>query len=326
VPVHRAQALLRGARDAGLDVPGLCRAAGVPHALLGQPRGRLPAAEFAALITSVAAELDDELLGLGPVRMKVGTFAMACHATIHCCPDLRGALARTAQFYRLFDADLGYELVESDGVARLALGMHSPGPGDPIMHESILVVTHRLMNWVIGERIALSAVEFSVARPEHAIEYDLIFGCPVSFDAPRDVLVFDARHLDAPLVRDDDDLAKFLPRAFDEVMLRRPYGETVSTRVRRLVSRRLPSPLELDEAARALRMSEPNLRRRLAEEGTTFTEVRDALRRDLAVDALVRRVSSIEEIAASLGYSEPSAFHRAFRRWTGSTPRSYQRR
>jgi AraC-like DNA-binding protein len=79
-----------------------------------------------------------------------------------------------------------------------------------------------------------------------------------------------------------------------------------------------------EEVAARLAVSTPTLRRRLAAEGTSFQQIRDQLRRDVAIAALAAGAVSIEDLARQLGFSEPSAFHRAFRRWTGSAPRSYQ--
>ena len=84
-----------------------------------------------------------------------------------------------------------------------------------------------------------------------------------------------------------------------------------------------PEPL-LNAVAARLAVSAQTLRRRLAAEGTSFQQIRDQLRRDAAIAALATGTVSIEDISRRLGFSEPSAFHRAFKRWTGSAPRSYQ--
>jgi AraC-like DNA-binding protein len=83
----------------------------------------------------------------------------------------------------------------------------------------------------------------------------------------------------------------------------------------------LPGP---EQVAARLSISPQTLRRKLAAERTSFQRVRDQLRRDVAVSALARGDASIEQLSERLGFSEPSAFHRAFRRWTGATPRAYQ--
>jgi AraC-like DNA-binding protein len=136
--------------------------------------------------------------------------------------------------------------------------------------------------------------------------------------------------LDQPVVQDEAALRAFLRRAPWDVLARMDYGQEVSAQVRRLLNQALgegaadgglPGP---EQIAARLAISPQTLRRRLAAERTSFQRVRDRLRRDVAVSALARGDTSIEQLSGRLGFSEPSAFHRAFRRWTGTTPRSYQ--
>jgi AraC-like DNA-binding protein len=138
--------------------------------------------------------------------------------------------------------------------------------------------------------------------------------------------VFAAELLDQPVLRDSADLDAFLRRAPIDVLARANYGSTVAARVRRLLGQALPGALpEPERVAAQLAVSPQTLRRQLAAEGTTFHRIRDQLRRDHAVVVLAAGRTSIEQLSEMLGFSEPSAFHRAFRRWTGSTPRAYQR-
>jgi AraC-like DNA-binding protein len=102
---------------------------------------------------------------------------------------------------------------------------------------------------------------------------------------------------------------------------RRDHGADTAGHVRRLLGRGMAG---LEAVAAQLGVSAPTLRRKLAAEGTSFREVREQLLRDQAVASLVRGGESVEELALRLGFSEASAFHRAFKRWTGSSPGSYR--
>jgi AraC-like DNA-binding protein len=127
------------------------------------------------------------------------------------------------------------------------------------------------------------------------------------------------------VLQDEAGLRAFLRRAPGDVLARLDYGSTAAAQVRRLLGQSLPDhmPHPQDVAAR-LAVSTQTLRRRLAAEGTSFQQIRDQLRRDVAIAALAAGSVSIEDLSQQLGFSEPSAFHRAFKRWTGSAPRSYQ--
>ncbi|MFD0327664.1 helix-turn-helix domain-containing protein [Streptacidiphilus monticola] len=171
-----------------------------------------------------------------------------------------------------------------------------------------------------------AAAEFAYPVPAHALEYDLLFGAPCRFDAERTALVLDRALLDEPVVQDAEGLERFLRAAPADLLARTDFGNTTAARVRRIIGRGLPGALPgTDEVAAALSVSPQTLRRRLAAEGTSFQEVRDQLRRDHAVAALASGRVPIEELSRRLGFSEPSAFHRAFRRWTGSTPAATSR-
>ncbi|MGA6224831.1 AraC family transcriptional regulator [Streptomyces umbrinus] len=339
VAIHHVRASLRGAERHGADITALLEQAAIPPRLLEVPLARVSPRQFARLTKAVWQALDDELQGLGPQPLKVGTFAMMCHAVVHCSPDLRSALERGSAFYRLFPGGPRFHLEEKpadEGLAeekpaeetheaRVVFDLTAFDDPDHYLAESATVVTHRFAGWLIRSRINLIRVEFSHPAPRHALEYDLLYGAPCSFRAPRTALVFDRAVLDRPVLQDEAELRAFLRRAPGDVLARLDYGSTAAAQVRRLLGQSLPDrmPDPQDVAAR-LAMSAQTLRRRLAAEGTSFQRIRDQLRRDVAIAALATGTVSIEDISQRLGFSEPSAFHRAFKRWTGSAPRSYQ--
>ena len=328
VAMHHVRASLRGARRQGLDVAALLARAAIPAGLLEVPLARVSPRQFARLTNELWSALDDELQGLGPQPLRVGTFAMMCHAVVHCSPDLRSALHRSAAFYRLFAGGPRFRLAEEAGAdeeARVVFDLAGFDDPDHYLTESATVVVHRFASWLIRRRITLTRVELSYPAPEHALEYDLLYGAPCSFRAPRTALVFDRAVLARPVLQDEAGLRAFLRRAPGDVLARLDYGSTAAAQVRRLLGRSLPDamPDPRDVAAR-LALSTQTLRRRLAAEGTSFQQIRDQLRRDVAIAALVAGRVSIEDLSRQLGFSEPSAFHRAFKRWTGSAPRSYR--
>jgi AraC-like DNA-binding protein len=332
VAIHHVRASLRGAERHGVDIAALLERAAIPPRLLEVPLARVSPRQFARLTKEVWQELDDELQGLGPQPLKVGTFAMMCHAVVHCSPDLRSALDRGSAFYRLFPGGPRFHLEEKPGKeadvhdeARVVFDLTAFDDPDHYLAESATVVAHRFAGWLIRRRIILTRVEFSYPPPGHALEYDLLYGAPCSFRAPRTALVFDRSVLDRPVLQDEAGLRAFLRRAPGDVLARLDYGSTAAAQVRRLLGQSLPDRMpDPQEVAARLAVSAQTLRRRLAAEGTSFQQIRDQLRRDVAIAALAAGTVSIEDLARQLGFSEPSAFHRAFKRWTGSAPRSYQ--
>ena len=186
------------------------------------------------------------------------------------------------------------------------------------------MIWHRLGSWLIGQRIRLHQATFSYPMPAHASEYDLLFPCTQVFGAPNSSLVFPARYLGLPLLQDERTLKHFLERSPADLLSRPDEGDSLSSQLRRLLSRdRTPWP-DLEAVAQHLHISPQTLRRHLREEGTSFQALKDELRRDIAIYHLGRADLSLQEIAEQLGFSEPSAFHRAFKKWTGVTPGAYR--
>ncbi|MFH9726296.1 AraC family transcriptional regulator [Streptomyces sp. NPDC017254] len=358
VSAHHVRAVLLGAERRGVATGPLLARAGLSPALIEEPRdpdrtARVPAEQFGQLVRMLWATLDDELIGFGGAPSKVGTFAMMAHAVVHGSRDLREALRRAQAFYSLFPGGPRFRLVEpggvaggagdgsrgvvdgvggtwDDGVDEARMEFDVSGYDDPLHFgaESTVLVAHRFAGWLVRRRIGLRRVEFVHPEPRHAREYALLFAAPCVFGAARTAVVFDRADLDEPVLRDAAALKVFLRRAPVDVLVRADYGSTVTGRVRHLIGRALPEgPVPTpEELADRLSVSPQTLRRRLAAEGTTYQRLRDQVRRDHAIAELAAGRISIERLSRRLGFSEPSAFHRAFRRWTGETPRAYRAR
>ncbi|WP_419997089.1 AraC family transcriptional regulator [Streptomyces boninensis] len=331
VTVHHVRAALRGAERGGLDTLPLLQYARIAPLLLADDRARVTPEQFTRLIQALHVATDDEFLGLGPTRSKRGTFAMMCYAAIG-CRDLRSALRRAARFYALFPGGPELTLEVQDEDAVLAIRNEAEF-ADPFLAECLMIIWHRLSSWLIGRRIPLSGADFAFAPPVYAADYPALFGCPARFRAARTEARFAAHWLAAPVIRDESELELLLRHAPADLLSRREYGTTVSEQVRHALAaalrdggRRRPRLPELREVAGRLAVSPATLRRRLEAEGTSFTGLKDAVRRDAAITSLAQGQEPIAELAARLGFAEDASFHRAFRRWTGTTPGAYRGR
>ncbi|MFE5870515.1 AraC family transcriptional regulator [Streptomyces roseifaciens] len=333
ITVHHVRATLTGPRRLGIDTVPLLQSARIPPLLLGDAHARVAPEQFARLVIAVRQATRDEFLGLGPVPSRPGTFAMMCHASIG-CPDLGTALRRATRFYGLFPGgpDLAVERTGPDAAFAVRTDLRALAEA-PFAAECLVLVWHRVASWLIGRRIPLRWAEFAHPAPPYAGEYGLLFGCPVRCGAPRTRAGFDPRWLAAPVVRDEAGLAELLRRAPAGLLSRREYGTTVAEQVRHALARALREAAPQRRAARLpevaqlaarLAVSPATLRRRLQEEGTSYRRLRDQVLREAAVAGLAEGREPIAELAARLGFSEDTAFHRAFRRWTGTTPGAYR--
>lgn len=320
---HFIRAALRGAERQGRDCSGLLREVGIQPALLDEPRARLDPQQFSQLIQGLWALLDDEYMGFGAIPSKRGTFAMMCHAIIH-CHSLEKALVRGMLFYGLFPEAPRVALQREGERVRLTLDSSALWDPDHFLTESLLVIWHRLGSWLIGQRIRLEEASFAYPEPAHSGEYDLLFPCPRRFEAGSTSLLFHTRYLGMPLLQDERTLKQFLEHSPADLLARPDGGDSLTSRIRRLLGRDCAHWPDLESVAAQLHISPQTLRRHLREEGSSFQELKDHLRRDLAIYHLGRDELSINALAEQLGFSEPSAFHRAFKKWTGLTPGAYR--
>jgi AraC-like DNA-binding protein len=300
------------------------RGCGIAPEWLEAPLARVPAAAFAQLWMDVARELDDEFFGLDRRRMKVGSFALLCHAVAG-QPTLGQALRQLAQGYQLLLDDVQVQLQQEGGQARLALVNRIADPeARRFADETLLVMLHGQMCWLAGRRLRLARMALGQGRPAHAEEYRRMFATDLVFDAPQSAIVFDAELLKLRTSVTPSGLRQFLRHAPQSVFLKQVDAAGWSERVRRRL-RAGPGWPTLETMAAQLGLSPATLRRRLDEEGSGWQQIKDELRRDLAIHALSQGRSGIGELALQLGFADTSAFHRAFRAWTGSAPGAYRR-
>ena len=169
-------------------------------------------------------------------------------------------------------------------------------------------------------------VHFEHARPADTSEHERIFRVAVSFGAPLTKLVFDASVLGLPLVGADPTLGSLLERQAEELLAGSRLDGVFAGRVRQVIKEGLPGgEARVDAVCRRLSVSPRTLQRKLREEGTTFQELLEATQSALAEFYLRKPEVAICEVSYLTGFSQPSAFHRAFRRWTGLTPKEFRR-
>ena len=176
------------------------------------------------------------------------------------------------------------------------------------------------------DRVRFESVSFR-HQPDDVSEIELVLGCPVRAGAAWSGLSMlgDAWHV--PLRRRDPVLRRMLESHPRAVPAPSAAPESLAVDVHRVLASRLArGQAEIDVIARDLGMSSRTLQRRLLQQGLTFQEVLDRVRKETAEKSIADSSLSIGEIAYLVGYSEPAAFHRAFKRWTGTTPHTYRQR
>lgn len=288
------------------------------------PTQRITLEEIARLYQLAAPEIGDEMMGLWsrPIRPRTLQHLVT---VLREAKSLVSALYRFSTFWNLLLDDFRLDLRNSPEEVELSLipALNETSP-QRFGHMLLLKLAHGLLSWLDGSETAVKAVRFAFARPDFAADYAVVFPCPVEFDAPQTSILFDPRQFNSPISRSPEEASVFLERAPIDWIFTGSRVHTNSLRVRAFLYGATWQNCRLADAARALKVTPRTLNRRLKEEGTSFQAIKDALRRDIAIRALLQGTESIEQIAFDTGFSATTNFNRAFHKWTDRTPGSYR--
>jgi AraC-like DNA-binding protein len=325
---HHAAAATRGLVAKGFDSDSLYRRVGINPKLLDIPHARVGEHQMTQLIQLIWDTLEDEFMGFTATPCKSGAFSFMTHA-IRQCSNLREALRMGTRFYNLFTEDIRTDLQAEGDEASITIRFSQPElDPDHFYLEFWMVIWHRLASWITGVRIPLLYTRLSYNEPGHATELNYLFPGLRHFGQERNQLVFPAEFLQLPLVRSKSDVDQFLIHSPFDLLTIPGDDKSLRHHITHLITGSQALPLEfpgIADLAGRLNISPQTLHRRLQQEGTSYQRIKDNIRRDLALTKLVRDKLPVNEVSALVGFSEPRSFTRAFRHWTGLSPREYCR-
>jgi len=334
VPMEFTRALLAQARAYKRDIDAILRAARFPFDPLRQDTQTVFVSreQYSRLCLELIRALGDESGGVMPdVRTPIGTTRLIALSMLGSA-NLAVAMRRAIEFNRVCRVRQGARFVNElvvDPEGKEAALTYLLGDDEPKVQHSVLcnlAMWMRFNGWLVGQHIDILRADCAGPRPRFTAALRHFFPCPVRYGQPVNSVVFSARLLDAEPVRDEADLNEFLKLApYYMVIEPQPAPSSVTHRIRELLGedfrRDLPS---FEELTGLLNMSARTLRRRLEKEGTSYQRIKDNARRDAAITMLSREGRTVSEVAEQLGFSDPSAFHRSFKKWTGQSPGSYR--
>src|SRR5262245_9669337 len=309
----------------GLDADGLLAAAGIDRARLDAPGGRLPSENISRLWELAVERSGNPAIGLAQHRVARPAAFDVVGYTMMSCADLRAAFERLVRYLLILSDALTMIVSEERAGYRLTFvlfGGDRPVPRQRI--EFIFVTVIGFCRWITGRDVHPLAIELAYPAPADAAPYDAAFGCPISFDAPRNSLLFAQADLTTPLPTSNPTVAEMHERFAGDYL--RHFDRTlISYRAREVIIRRLPDgEPRRDQIAGELCMSERTLQRRLEDEATSFVQLLDDTRRELAEQYLGRLHLSLAQAAYMLGFADQSSFFRACKRWFDSSPGQYR--
>ncbi|WP_281645840.1 AraC family transcriptional regulator [Parendozoicomonas sp. Alg238-R29] len=299
--------------------------AGIDPDILTNAELRADPEAYSRLIQLICIGLEDEFFGLSGHSAPTGAFNMMARACITSA-TLGDALRRCFKFFSMVTPSMHFSLSCQGEEARIAIEhIDKGGLDDHFLIESLMICLVRWSSWLIGRHLLLNRVDFCHAEPRDIDEYSLMFPCARNYKQPVNLIVFGSRYLSMPVVQDARSLNEFLSEVPGNLLTRYRHDDSLSARIRRrLANTRYEELPSFEDIASGLNMSTQTLRRRLKGEGNSYREIKDSIRRDIAVYHLLRQDMSINEIAELTGFAEPSTFHRAFKKWTGLTPGAWR--
>jgi AraC-like DNA-binding protein len=327
--------------ELGRDGGALLRSAGIPPAVVEDPLSEVTRLQELAAVEHLVEHTRDVpgvALTLGR-RYRIVTYG-AFGLGMLTARTLRHALRIGVAYQRLTYTWSSFALrpvqdlatgaattsVEAGGEMEVLIEEEgAPAHLRAFVAERDLAAVVALFDDAWGARFPFTSASTRLPRPAHAARYREVLGVPVTFAAADHTLRFPAALLERPLPQGTAAMEALYERQCQALLERMTAGGDLVARVLDILVRGGGALPPLTEAARELAMSERTLRRRLAEEGTSFGALVARVHTQLAVELLSDTDLSIEDVASELGYAETASFSRAFRRWTGQPPSSFRR-
>ncbi len=334
VPAALTRSLLATIAASGLPRDRLLARAGFAHDPLRDQALTDVAtpAQYSRLCSVLCRQLNDETLGgmpdaptpPGTLRLVAlsmlggGTLGVAMQRAIEFNACCRARLRPPVQNRLLIHADGREATLTYLGTGVTARHQHRVLSG--------LAIWLRFCSWLIGQEIDITRASCAGPQPGNSDSLRYFLPGPVTFAARVNAVTFSARHLEAAILRDEQQLGEFMALA-PYLLLHAPEAchDSTTRRILAIIGddfrRELP---RFGDLTGLLNMSARTLRRRLESEGTSYQRIKDKARRDRAISLLRHPGLSVCEVAEALGFSDPSAFHRSFKKWTGQSPGAFR--
>ncbi len=326
IQAKAVEKIIRAAAAEGVKPESLYEAVKLDPTVLLDPDNRIPFAQLVALYEKAAELTGDDNFGLHlGESIHPSAFDVVGYSALN-SPTIGAAFKRVSRYHSIW-TDGAYFTLESSGdtssiVYRYADTSISEHRQDS---EMTLATVATLCRNIASPDFAPSAIEFQHDAPADISEHLRLFRCPVRFSAPSNRFTFASSLLSLPIAKADASLCAVLDRHAEEMLAKYPPRDSLVDQVQSIIASEFrggdPS---LERVADQLSLTPRTLQRKLHELGTSHNELLDQMRRQLAMRYLREPEMAICEVAYLLGFSESSSFHRAFKRWTGVTPREFR--
>lgn len=326
ISVAAMTGLLPAISAAGADPDRFLRTFELEPSVLANADGFIPCAVFARVLEEAARVTGDDCFGLHfGERFNPKNIGSLVYVVLN-SPTVAVADEQVARYVKLYNqaAQVSFAVEGERAYLRYVLadlGIETPRQ----QHEYSLVIRLNTIRMMVGSQWRPLEVQFAHQAPGEISEHQRIFGAPVLFGYSSNNFVVEREFLEREVPAADSRLYRIIKRYLEQVLEEMPQEDGMLLAVRRTVAESIrDGEPNLARIAKEMAMSSRTLQRSLRERGTDFKNVVDDTRRRFALNYLKNRRNSLTEIAFLLGYSDASAFNRAFKRWTGLTPMAYR--
>lgn len=317
--------MLLAAEARGLRTADLPTRAGVTRDHVQTPDARLPAPVVMTLWNELRAQTGDPALQLfAPACLPFGAYRVIDYL-VAASATVGDGVRRFARYFGIISETVSLTIEDRRTEHRLWLSAAEGRPVPPVYVDYVFSALVTRIRMRIRPGLLVQAVEFRQASPTNTEPYERVFQAPVRFSAAADCLCFSDAEWRAPTAQADEALARLLEEHARMVAPKTGNAAGFTADVLTALSRNLLEDGSAEMVARGLHVSVRTLQRRLSDEGTTFRDVLESSRSRVAQAYLGDPRVSVAEVATILGFSDPSSFNRAFRRWTGRTPGRWRR-
>jgi AraC-like DNA-binding protein len=310
----------------GMPEDELSEQSGISLADIENPDARVPISKLNTIWAIAQAYTGD--LGIG---LHVGSdvdparFSVVAQASFQ-CERIRDVLQVYARFFSIVNESARLALSEDGNMATLEFTCLSPDCYSVPEMERMVTTAMARFAYLTGQKIRVKAFHFQHSAPEYVDDYTKVFDAPVNFSQDQTAILFDKRLLDLRVKHGNPYLLSVLTSYAEKLLRKVSSSSDIRHKVRSFIRRNLADDAELDveKAAKALHMSRHTLYRKLKKEQVSFQSLVEDVRQREAQKHLRNTKVSISEVAFLLGFSELSAFSRAFKRWTGESPGQFR--
>jgi AraC-like DNA-binding protein len=308
-----------------VDIDAFLRSINLDPQTIKAPDTRLPIETYLLIQDEAAEYVNDPYFGLHMGEFaEAGSWSILGYMMMN-CKTLGEAIEKSGRYSRIIG-----NLIEARAEMRLNriraeffMPPHAPNMSRHCF-EATLSSTVRMIRNLTGVHLNPSEVTFIYPKPQSIIEYERVFSCPVLFGQKENSLTFDWKIINTPILMPSPGLLEHFERYAQEFLAQLERKDEHTRAVTRIILSKLDDEdLTIEKVAREMAVSVRTLQKRLEEEQVVFSDLLKDIRQKLAQKYL-RENYSVEQITYLLGFSEPSVFRKAFKKWSGVTPREYR--